>query len=443
MIRDSVLTADALRAEAPAPLARRSPMTWVPTLYFAQGVPFFVVMAMAAVMFNDFGMPNDEVTRWTSLLGWAWVVKPLWSPFLELVPSKKLLVILFQLIGGATLGGVAMALSLPDGVAIAIGVLACTAFASATHDIASDGLYIASLSDKLQSEYAGWQGAFFNVARLFSKGGLLLLVGYLEKSMSSRGAWSGVFALLAISMVALAAYHVWSLPDTRSDVPRARSAREVWDTLVEVVLDFVRKPGIWFALLFIIMFRVGEGQLQAVAPLFLRGARASGGLGLSLGDVGLVYGTAATVAFVIGSVFGGYFTAWLGLRRAMVPLVLAMNVPNLVYWWLSVAQPTDLRLIGAALSAEMFGYGFGCVGIILYIMQVVAVGRFSTAHYALGSGVMQLGLLVSGMFSGQLQMAIGYDKFFLWTLASAAPVLVMSFFLKRSATSEGSRAARA
>jgi PAT family beta-lactamase induction signal transducer AmpG len=321
-----------------------------------------------------------------------------------------------------------------------IGTLAFTAFASATHDIASDGLYIASLSDKQQSEYAGWQGAFFNVARLFSKGGLLLLVGHLEKTMSHQSAWSGVFALLAISMVGLGIYHVWALPDTRGAVPPARSAGAVWRTLVEVVVDFVRKPGIWIALLFIILFRVGEGQLQAVAPLFLRGPRAAGGLGLSLGDVGLVYGTAATVAFVIGSVCGGYFTAWLGLRRAMVPLVLAMNLPNLVYWWLSVAQPTDLGVIGIALSGEMFGYGFGAVGIILFIMQVVAPGRFPTAHYALGSGVMQLGLLVSGMFSGQLQMAIGYDRFFVWTLVSAIPVLLMSFFLKRSATSEGTRA---
>ncbi len=423
------------------PAARgRSPMAWVPTLYFAQGLPYFVVAAMATFLLNDLGMANDEVTNWVNDLGWAWVLKPLWSPLLETVSSKKMLVILFQLIGGASMAGVAMTLGASTNFTVVIGILGFTAVASATHDIASDGLYIASLSHKQQAEFAGWQGAAFNLARLFSKGGCLWLVDYFARTGTHPHAWSLVFMLMAASMGGVGLYHVWALPDTRTG-EAARSMNDVWSTFAEVVVDFFRKPGIWFAITFILLFRISEGQLQSVAPLFLRAPRESGGLGLSLSEVGLVYGTGATIAFLLGSVVGGYFTAWLGLRRAMIPLVLAMNVPNLVYWWLSVAHPTNLFAIGAGLSVEMFGYGFGCVGIILYIMQVVAVGKFSTAHYALGSGVMQLGLIVSGKYSGKLQMIIGYEKFFLWTLACALPILLMSFVFRRSTPSAAETAA--
>jgi len=409
--------------------SRRSPITWVPTLYFAQGLPFFVVMAITTLLFKDLGVSNAEVTSWVSLLGWAWVVKPLWSPFLEAVPSKKLIVVSFQLFSAATLGVVAISLNLPDSFLLVIGVLAFTAIGSATHDIAADGLYIATLSARQQAEYAGWQGAFFNAARLFARGGVLVLVGAIEKFATPQHSWSSVFVLLAAVMGLAALYHSWALPDTRTAATAARSLPEIASTLREVIVEFFRKPGIWFAILFIVLFRAGEGQIQSVGPLFLRDPASAGGLGLSIDQIGVAYGTAGTIAFVVGSVFGGYFTSWLGLRRAMVWLVLAMNLPNLVYWWLSVSRPSDMSLISAGLAVEMFGYGFGFVGIILFIMQVVAVGRFTTAHYALGTGVMQLGFVLSGKWSGAIQTALGYEKFFIWVTLCAIPVLVLSFFL--------------
>jgi PAT family beta-lactamase induction signal transducer AmpG len=423
-------------AAAAAPKATRSPIAWVPTLYFAQGLPFFVVMAITTLMFNDFGMPNAEVTKWQSALGWAWVVKPLWSPFLEALSSKKRLVVVFQALGAVTLALVAFALNLPGGLPLVIAILAVTAFASATHDIASDGLYIASLGNRQQAEYAGWQGAFFNVARLFAKGGLLVLVGTLELTFAKAHAWGAVFVLLAVTMAALAAYHAWALPDPRTGGGERPDFGAVARTLVEVIVDFVKKPGIWFAVAFIVLFRAGEGQLQSVAPLFLKGAKEAGGLGLDNTQIGAVYGTFATVAFVGGSIAGGYFAAWLGLKRAMPVLVLVMNLPNLVYWWLGATHPASLPLITAALSVEMFGYGFGFVGIILFIMQVVAPGRFPTAHYALGSGVMQLGFVLSGTWSGEIQTRLGYETFFLWTVVSALPVLVLSFFIPKPVTAQ-------
>ncbi len=232
---------DLTAAAAPA---RRSPITWVPTLYFAQGVPFFVVMAITTLLFTDLGMPNAQVTKWVNALGWAWVVKPLWSPFLEALASKKRLVVVFQAIGAVTLALVAFALNLPGGIPLVLAVLAVTAFASATHDIASDGLYIASLSHRQQAEYAGWQGAFFNVARLFAKGGLLVVVGVLEATLAKAHAWSAVFGLLAATMAVLAAYHAWALPDTRTDAGEAHDFSEVARTLWDVVADFFTKPGI-------------------------------------------------------------------------------------------------------------------------------------------------------------------------------------------------------
>lgn len=402
-----------------------TPMRWVPTLYLAQGLPFYTVALIAGLMAKSQGVANDQIARWTGLLGLAWVFKPLWSPFLEAAPSKKWLVVLCQYTGALALGGVALALQLPMWWAASLAVLALVALASATHDIAADGLYIASLSPRQQAAYAGWQGAFFNAAKFISLGGLVILAGRLEQHMPPAQAWTIIFALLGLMMAALASYHLWALPPGAPGVPQG-SAREVLATLWDVVHSFFTKPGIWLAIGFIVLFRAGEGQIQTIGPLFLRDARSAGGLGLSTDQVGIVYGTAGTVAFIAGSVLGGYFTAWRGLKRAMPWLIVAMNLPNLVFWWLGTALPDDLGRVSAALAVEMFGYGFGFVGVILFIMQVVAAGKYPTAHYALGTGVMQLGFVLFKAISGDIQTALGYERFFIWVLLAALPVLLLS-----------------
>lgn len=402
------------------------PALWVPTLYFAEGLPYFVVATIAGLMYKSMGMANDQIALWTGMLGFVWVFKPLWSPFLEAARSKKSIVLLFQFFGGASLGLVALALHLPNYFAVSIALLGLVAIASATHDIAADGLYIASLSSTQQATYAGWQGGFYNVARFFSLGGLVVLAGYFEKRMAVAQAWSLIFGMLAISMLLLAIYHFWALPAGRNVVRPAGGMRGVWLTLRDVIIDFFQKPGIWLAIAFIILFRAGEGQITTIGPLFLRAARAEGGLGLATAEVGAVYGTLATVAFICGSLLGGYFTAWRGLRRSMFFLILAMNLPNLAYFFLSTAMPSSLGVIAAALSLEMFGYGFGFVGLILFIMQEVAVGKYQMAHYALGTGIMQLGYVLFKMLSGTIQGALGYQHFFLWVLISAVPVLILS-----------------
>lgn len=411
------------------PPAMRHPLAWVPSLYLAQGLPFYSVALVAGLMFKSMGVANDAIAHWTGLLGLAWVFKAVWSPFLELAASKKRVVVFFQLLGGAALLLTSLALQLPAWFGLTIALLAVVSLASSTHDIAADGLYIASLSARQQAAYAGWQGAFFNGAKFLSLGGLVILAGHLEGTVGAATAWATVFGLLGALMLVLGLYHGWALPGRRPDDARAAdggSMRAAARVLADVVRTFFAKRGIWMGILFILLFRAAEGQVQTIGPLFLRDARAIGGLGLSTQEVGAIYGTAGTAAFLAGSILGGYFTSWLGLKRAMPVLILAMNVPNLVFYYLSVAQPDSLATVTAALSAEMFGYGFGFVGMILFIMQVIASGPYQTAHYALGSGFMQLGFVLSKVVSGDIQQALGYRHFFLWVLGCALPALVLS-----------------
>lgn len=422
-----------------APHPGRHPLAWVPSLYLAQGLPFYSVALVAGLMFKSMGVPNEQIARWTGLLGLAWVFKALWSPFLELFRSKKRIVVTLQVAGGIALAALALALQLPAWFALAIALLGVVSLASSTHDIAADGLYIASLSARQQAAYAGWQGAFFNGAKFLSLGGLVILAGHLEQHVGPQAAWGTVFGLLGALMAGLGLYHAWALPGPRAARSQGQAqaqgatVRGTAAVLADVIRAFFAKPGIWLGILFILLFRTAEGQVQTIGPLFLRDARAIGGMGLSTQEVGAIYGTAGTAAFLVGSILGGYFTSWLGLKRAMIFLILAMNVPNLVFYYLSMAQPESLGIVTTALAAEMFGYGFGFVGMILFIMQVIASGPYQTAHYALGSGFMQLGFVLSKVVSGDIQQALGYRHFFLWVVLSALPVLVLTRFVRLEA----------
>ncbi|GAB2871671.1 MFS transporter [Pseudoduganella ginsengisoli] len=405
---------------------RNMPLKWIPSLYLASGLPYFAIALVFGQMMKSMHMSNDEITHWLAFLGAAWIFKPLWSPFLELAPSKKVVIVCLQLLGGVSLGLVALALQFPFWLSACIAVLFLAAFSCATHDISCDGLYMASLSKKEQAQYAGWQGTFYNAGRFMAQGGMLMLAGYLEKSQGVTSAWTVIFGILGLTMCALGGYNAWALPVSPNARMDDHTVSGVARTLREVIVDYFRKPGIWISIIFIILFRAGEAQVQTIGPLFLRETLDKGGLGLTTAEVGAVYGTSGTIAFLVGSVMGGYFTSWLSLKRAILFLILAMNLPNLVFYYLSHALPSDLTLIGAALSVEMFGYGFGFVGVILYMMQVVAPGKYQTAHYAFSTGFMQLGFVLFRWISGDVQVALGYQQFFLWVLLAAIPVAVLS-----------------
>ena len=421
----------------------RSPLAWVPSLYFVQGLQFFVVMLIAGLMFKNLGVANEQIARWTGLIGLAWAFKPLWSPFLELARSKKRVVVVTQFASAACLGAVALALQTPAFFALTIAVLFLLAYNAATHDIACDGLYMASLAPAQQAAYAGWQGAFFNASKFLALGLLVVWAGQLEKTMGVAPAWSLIFLGLAGLLAALAAWNAFALPTDAREGRTAGSAAEIWATLREVIVSFLAKPQIWRAIVFIVLFRFAEGQVQTIGPLFLLEPREKGGLGLSTEQMGAIYGGVGTAAFLVGSILGGAFAAKLGLKRAMVVLILAMMVPNLVFAWFGHARPAldagwplpawavalgapaQLTQITLAIAVEMAGYGFGFVGMILYLMQAVAPGPFATAHYALGTGVMQLGFILSKTISGDVQAALGYTTFFDWTVLCGLPVLLM------------------
>jgi len=407
------------------PGPRTHPARWVPTLYFAEGLPFYAVSLMALIFYQKMGIRNDVIAFATSLLALPWSLKPLWSPFLEMYRTKKFFVLATEAAGGLSLGLLALCLPLPGYFRYTAAFFSLVAFCSSTHDIAADGIYISSLSAKEQAAFAGWQGGFYNVARFFAQGGLIILAGYLEDRMPVVRAWMLIFGLLGLVLVVLALYHARTLPKGGEERHAEQVGRAFWD----VIRSFFQKPNILFLLMFIFLYRAGEGQVVKIGPLFLKAARSAGGLGLTTAQFGAIYGTFGTGAFILGSVLGGYFTSWLGLRRALMPLVAIMNLPMLAYFYLSTVLPTNTVWITTAMSVEMFGYGFGFVGVILLMMQEIAPGKYQTAHYAFANSLMNLGLIVPGAVSGSIQMALGYRNFFLWVLVSALPALVLARFV--------------
>jgi PAT family beta-lactamase induction signal transducer AmpG len=403
------------------------PARWVPSLYFAEGVPFFAVSLIAGLLYKRMGLANDTIAFYTSWLLLPWSLKPLWSPLTEMYKTKKFFVVLLEIVGGFSLALIALALPLSNYFRYSIALFAVVAFCSSTHDIAADGLYMASLSAKEQAAYAGWQGGFYNVARFFSQGGLVILAGVLESHLDVPHAWMAIFGAMGLLLIGLGIYHGRTLPES-SPVSGAGAA-----TFLDVVVSFFKKPRILLLLTFILLYRAAEGQVVRIGPLFLVDHRSTGGLGLTTDQFGTIYGTLGTAAFIAGSVLGGYFTSWLGLRRALLPLICAMNLPNLAYVYLSTALPDSTWLVAASLSLEMFGYGFGFVGVILLMMQEIAPGKYQTAHYAFANSLMNLGLMIPGTISGRLQMALGYRMFFIWVLLSSIPALLMARFVIRRA----------
>ena len=412
----------------PANPRRIPPAAWVPTLYFAEGIPFFAVSLLAGILYKRLGLGNDVIALYTKLLLLPWSLKPLWSPLLEMFKTKKYFVVLLQLAGGVSLGVMALCLPLPGYFLYTIGLFAVVAFCSSTHDIAADGLYIASLSTREQAAYAGWQSGFYSVARLFSQGGLIILAGYLEARMDVPHAWMAILATMGLILVALSLYHARVLP-TGGAARHSGSLREIAATFWDVLVSFLKKPNIYLLLLFILLYRAGEGQVVTIGPLFLVDRRSAGGLGLTMDQFGTIYGTFGTLAFLAGTLLGGYFTSWLGLRRALLPLICAMNFPNLAYVYLSAALPTNRVLIASAMSLEMFGYGFGFVGVMLLMMQEIAPGKYLTAHYAFANSLMNLGIILPGAISGWIQSKLGYTHFFIWVIIAALPALVISRFI--------------
>jgi PAT family beta-lactamase induction signal transducer AmpG len=346
---------------------------------------------------------------------------------MEMFKTKKYFVVATQFCGGLFFVGLALSLSSNLFVRYSLAFFGLIAFTSATHDIAADGLYIESLSPQFQAKYVGWQGAFWNLAKIMAMGPVLTLAYVLEKNAGVKPAWMSVMGLFGGLLIVFSLYHSRALP-TGKRAERVRSVGEGLREFGHVAATFVKKKHVFWGMAFIILYRLAEGQAQKIFPLFLRAERAKGGLGLTTGDVGIVYGIFGIGAFIAGSILGGYFSAK-SLRRALLPLCAIFNLPYLMYLFLSWFQPQSLPVIGIAIVIEMFGYGFGFVGVTLFMMQQIATGPYKMAHYAFATSLMNLGLIVPGIWSGYLSDAIGYKYFFGWVMVSTLGSFVVTWLV--------------
>lgn len=427
---------------------KRSPISWIPTLYFAMGMPFVVLNMVCTLMFKGLDVSDTQIALWTSFIMLPWTLKPLWSPLLEMYKTKKFFVIVTQITTGCIFGLVALALHLPHFFALSIALLAVIAFSGATHDVAADGVYMVSLSKDDQARYIGWQGAFYNIAKIAATGGLVYLAGMLidyytgdltglsataaaaAKHNGTVVAWTIIMAVIGAIMVMLGLYNAKFVPlEKAKDAAEKPDLKQTMIDLGNVFLDLLRKKHILYYICFIILYRFAEGFVMKIVPLFLKADVASGGLGLTEKEIGLCYGTFGAAAFVIGSVLAGYYVAHRGLQKSLFSLCCVFNLPFVAYTLLAIYQPSSLWLIGGGIVLEYFGYGFGFVGLTLFMMQQIAPGKHQMAHYAFASGIMNLGVMLPGMLSGYVSYKLGYQNFFIFVLFCTIPAFLITWFV--------------
>lgn len=406
-----------------------SPASWVPTVYFAMGLPFVALSMVSVLMFSDMGISNTQIAFWTSLIMLPWTLKPLWSPFLEIFKTKKFFVVITEMVTGIGFALVALSLPLPGFFCYAIALMGVIAFSGATHDIAGDGVYLTELNTTQQAQYIGWQGAFYNLAKILTNGGMVYLAGALKDNMGSVYAWMTIMFICAALMIAMQFYHLFILPNRPNRQSEVNNVNATGQALWEVIRTFFTKKHIIYYIVFILLYRFAEGYVMKIVPLFLKAPAAQGGLGLDVKDIGLIYGTFGAGAFILGSVLAGYYISALGLRRALFSLCCAFNIPFLVYLLLAIYQPPSLWMIGSGIVFEYFGYGFGFVGLMLFMMQQVAPGKHQMAHYAFATGIMNLGVMLPGMISGYLSDVLGYRNFFIWVLIATIPAFIATWFV--------------
>jgi PAT family beta-lactamase induction signal transducer AmpG len=406
-------------------LRKTHPALWIPTVYFAMGLPFVAISTSSTLMFKNLGISDAQITFWTSLIMLPWTFKPLWSPFLEIFKTKKVVVITTQLVSGVFFGLAALSLPLDDFFKYSVAILGVVALSGSTHDIATDGVYLNVLSSGEQAKYIGWQGAAYNLAKILTGGALVYLAGQLEISMGVTSAWMVIMGLYSGVMIAMAIYHMRMIPGENTPAHTTK-INEAWGLLLDVIKTFFKKKHIVWYVVFIILYRFAEGFAIKIAPLFFKAAREHGGLGLTTSQIGIVYGVFGAAAFVLGSLLGGYFISDRGLKRSLLFLCAAFNIPFVAYALLAWFQPHSLIAVGTAVVFEYFGYGFGFVGLMLFMMQQVARGPYNTAHYAFASGIMNLGFMIPSMMSGYLSDIMGYKLFFILVLAATIPSFLVS-----------------
>ena len=407
----------------------RNPWAWIPTLYFGQAIPYVVVMTLSVTMYKNLGISNADIALYTSWLYLPWVIKPLWSPFIDMFRTKRWWVVGLQGLIAASLALVAFTIEMPSFFQISLAVLWLMAFSSATHDIAADGFYMLGLKQHEQAAFVGVRSTFYRLANIAGQGLLVYLAGELIKSTGDVAyAWSVVFFVLAAMFIALFVYHHFILPRPATDHAVVQSDNYMKEFFATFA-SFFRRKDIWLILGFILTYRLGESQLIKLVTPFLMDPISAGGLGLTTSQVGIAYGTVGVTALTLGGLAGGYLISRLGLKRCLWLMVFSVHLPDLVFVYLASEQPQSMYVVSAALAIEQFGYGFGFTAMMLY-MIMVSEGAHKTAHYAICTGLMALGMMVPGMFSGRIQEFMGYQNFFIWVCVATIPAFIMAGLVK-------------
>lgn len=418
------------------------PWAWIPTLYFAEGIPYFIVNNISVIMFNNMGMSAGNMALSTSLLYLPWVIKPLWSPFVDLVRTKRWWIVTMQIIMAAAFALLALTLPHPSAEVIAQGntpvsifivtllIFYITAFASATHDIAADGFYMIALNSGEASFFVGIRSTFYRLSSIFGQGVLVVIAGVLESRLGDiPKAWSITLIISAVIFAIMTLWHTYSLPRPSEDHTREIDASGIIREFGRTFVTFFRKPGVLVAMLFMLLYRLPEAFLVKMMNPFLLNDKSVGGLGLSTEAVGLVYGTAGVAALTVGGILGGMFASKHGLKRSMWLMAAALTLPCLSFVFLSMFQPSNIWVIGSCVVLDQFGYGFGFTAYMLYLIYF-SEGEFKTAHYSLCTAFMALSMMIPGMLAGYMQEWLGYTGFFIMVMACCLVTVAVTTIVK-------------
>ena len=426
-----------------------NPWLWVPTLYFLQGIPYFLVNNISMVMFNQMGVPNGEMSFFTTLLYFPWALKFLWAPFVDLIRTKRwwFLTMQFLMLGlavltifsipqpdPATIAAMGTEVKLFMGVLIAFIVMA---FASATHDIAADGFYMLALSSGVQAEMIGWRSVFYRLSNVFCNSVLIAIPGIIYDWTIKQGeqnmplAWKVTMVITAVIFALMAVWHMLFTPRPDADKPNAEtSVKDIISGFGKAFATYFTKPGLWIAILFMLLYRLPEGFLMKMIYPFLLGARETGGLGLTMQELGVVYGAIGVIFLLLGGILGGFYISRVGLKKAFWWMALAMTLPCLSFVYLSMYLPDNMVYIAIALAIEQFGYGFGFTAYMMYMM-FFSEGEFKTSHYAICTSFMALSMILPGLVAGYIQEAIGYQNFFWMVIACSVGTILATFLARR------------
>ena len=414
---------------------QRNPWSWIPTLYFAEGLPYVAVMTISLVLYKQLGLSNAEITFYTSWLYLPWVIKPLWSPFIDVVKTKRWWITAMQLLIGAAFGGVAFTIPSSFWLQGSLFFFWVMAFSSATHDIAADGFYMLGLDQHQQAWFVGIRSTFYRLATIFGQGILVMIAGNLQVMFRNniRYSWSLMFYGVAGLFIALWLYHSYILPKPSEDkgMESLNTAKLMSELKQTVVTFFTKMPvrEVVIAILFMLLYRMPEGLLAKVSSLFLIDSHGAGGLGLSPQEYGLVQGTVGIIGLTLGGILGGLAAGRDGLKRWLWPMVCAITIPDLVYVYMSYAMPSSLLVVNICVFFEQFGYGFGFTAYMLYLIYY-SQGEYKTSHYALCTALMALSMMIPGLFAGALQEAVGYRMFFIIVMAFCIVTFIVSRLVK-------------